>query len=135
MPGSRRRTLSGRRFFFDLLPRDRYIESGIWTFHLIPEKIVLGSYQLYLPTQQSRSADTRFVRPDPLLTMTIPSTAQKVISVGAIHPYYEAYADFFGKRRENKQGKPPDVCGLQAGSGSAGCRSFSFRHRRGAHSA
>ena len=95
-----------QEIFFDLLPRDRYIESGIWTFHLIPEKIVLGSYQLYLPTQQSRSADTRFVRPDPLLTMTIPSTAQKVISVGAIHSYYEAYADFSGRgekiNRENR---------------------------------
>lgn len=27
-----------QEIFFDLLPRDRYIESGIWTFHLIPEK-------------------------------------------------------------------------------------------------
>lgn len=61
---------------------------------------MLGSYQLYLPTQQSRSADTRFVRPDPLLTMTIPSTAQKVISVGAIHSYYEAYADFREEARK-----------------------------------
>ena len=31
------------------------------------------------------------------MTMTIPSTAQKVISVGAIHSYYEAYADFSGR--------------------------------------
>lgn len=40
------------------------------------------------------------------MTMTIPSTAQKVISVGAIHPYYEAYADFSGRgekiNRENR---------------------------------
>ena len=108
-----------QEIYLSLLPGKQYIESGVWKIVLTPGRIVDGEYQMWLPTQsslnmgtlqrklrqhkcsscgqQSRSADTRFVRPDPLLTMTIPSTAQKVISVGAIHSYYEAYADFSGR--------------------------------------
>lgn len=52
---------------------------------------------MYLPGAQARSADTRFVRPDAELTLTVPSTAQKVITVGAMQAYYEAYADFSGR--------------------------------------
>lgn len=86
-----------QEIFFDLLAVDDFVESGIWKVRLIPKKIVSGAVQMYLPGAQARSADTRFVRPDAELTLTVPSTAQKVITVGAMQAYYEAYADFSGR--------------------------------------
>lgn len=83
--------------FFDLLPMNTYLEAGIWSIRLEPLKIVTGEFQLYLPGQEVRTAGTRFVRPSPELTLTIPATAGKVLTVGAYNTFYESYADFSGR--------------------------------------
>ena len=91
--------LTSQEIYFDLLPagNGRYIDSGIWTFLLDPIITVTGNYTFYLPSGTVRSDNTRFVRPTPDVTLTIPSTASKVITVGAYNPVYEAYADFSGR--------------------------------------
>lgn len=86
-----------QEIFFDLLPRQTYIEAGVWTIRLEGVKVVSGEYQMYLPGQEVRTSGTRFVRPAAELTLTIPGTAQKVLTVGAFQPEYEAYADFSGR--------------------------------------
>ncbi len=83
--------------YFDFLPVDRYINQGIWTIHLYPIQTVTGNYDLYLPSSVVLNADTRFFTPTPAKTLTIPSTASKVITVGAYDATYEAYADFSGR--------------------------------------
>lgn len=88
--------------FFDLLPRGNFIEAGIWTISLEPERIVSGEYQLYLPGQETRSAGTRFLRPSPELTLTVPSTARKVLTAGASRRGNDAYADFSGRGAPRK---------------------------------
>lgn len=62
-----------------------------------PVKIVNGTYQMYLPSDSVRSDDTQFFSPSPDLTLTIPSTSRKVITVGAYNSIYNAYADFSGR--------------------------------------
>lgn len=91
--------LTGQEIYFDMLPvgNGRYIESGVWSFLLEPIRTVTGNYTFYLPSGTARSENTRFVRPTPDVTLTIPSTASKVITVGAYEPVYEAYADFSGR--------------------------------------
>ncbi len=91
--------LTSQEIYFDLLPAtgSRYLDSGVWTFLLEPVKTVTGNYTFYLPSGTVRSAQTRFVQPTPDVTLTIPSTASKVITVGAYDPVYEAYADFSGR--------------------------------------
>lgn len=91
--------LTSQEIYFDLLPAagSRYVDSGIWTFLLEPVRTITGNYTFYLPSGTVRSARTRFVRPTPDVTLTIPSTASKVITVGAYDPVYEAYADFSGR--------------------------------------
>ncbi|MDE7257989.1 MAG: S8 family serine peptidase [Lachnospiraceae bacterium] len=91
--------LTSQEIYFDLLPAagSRYLNSGVWTFLLEPIKTVTGNYTFYLPSGTVRNAQTRFVRPTPDVTLTIPSTASKVITVGAYDPVYEAYADFSGR--------------------------------------
>ncbi|MDE7132656.1 MAG: S8 family serine peptidase [Lachnospiraceae bacterium] len=91
--------LTSQEIYFDLLPAagSRYLNSGVWTFLLEPIKTVTGNYTFYLPSGTVRNAQTRFVRPTPDVTLTIPSTASKVITVGAYDTVYEAYADFSGR--------------------------------------
>ena len=73
------------------------MNQGVWTFVLRPLRIITGNYTFYLPSASVRSADTRFVRTTPDVTLTIPSTAGNVVTVGAYDPVYEAYADFSGR--------------------------------------
>lgn len=91
--------MTSQEIYFDFLPREdsRYINSGIWTFVLEPVKTVTGNFTFYLPSETVRSGQTRFVRPTPDVTLTIPSTASKVITVGAYQTLLEAYADFSGR--------------------------------------
>ena len=91
--------LTSQEIYFDLLPTEnsRYLDSGVWTFLLMPIETVTGNYTFYLPSGTARSANTRFVRTTPDVTLTIPSTASKVVTVGAYDPVYEAYADFSGR--------------------------------------
>lgn len=74
-----------------------YIQSGIWTFELVPRNIVYGGYQFFLPSGVTRSEGTRFFRESPRVTLTIPSTAHKVITVGAYDIYTGGVADFSGR--------------------------------------
>ncbi len=74
-----------------------YITSGVWTFELTSRNIVYGGYQFFLPSSATRSEGTRFFRESPQVTLTIPSTAHKVISVGAYDIYTGGVADFSGR--------------------------------------
>ena len=94
--------------YFDFLPVRDYLDSGIWTFRLTPERIVTGQYDMWLPSRGILNPSTRFLRPVPETTLTIPSTAANVISVGAYDDSYRAYADFSGRgfTRQTGQVKP-----------------------------
>lgn len=94
--------------YFDFLPVRDYLDSGIWTFRLTPERIITGRYDMWLPSRGILNPSTRFLRPVPETTLTIPSTASNVISVGAYDDSYRAYADFSGRgfTRQTGQVKP-----------------------------
>ncbi len=84
--------------YFEMLPEGQnYINSGVWTIRLEPLQVVTGRYYFYLPSAVVRAAGTGFYQSTPEVTLTIPSTAAKVISVGAYDSTYEAYADFSGR--------------------------------------
>ena len=74
-----------------------YIDAGIWTIRLEPVMTVTGQYYLYLPAGNGRGDSTGFYRSTPQMTLTVPSTAAKVITVGAYDPVYDTYADFSGR--------------------------------------
>lgn len=86
-----------QEIYFELLPIGAYINAGVWTFELTPLKTVSGNYDFYLPSNTLLNTGTRFFSPTPVKTMTIPSTASKVITVGAYDSSSEAYADFSGR--------------------------------------
>lgn len=97
-----------QEIYVDFLPAYDYIDSGIWKILLEPERIVQGNYDLWLPGQSVLNQGTGFLYPIEETTLTIPSTAEKVISVGAYDARYRQLADFSGRgfTRQTNQVKP-----------------------------
>lgn len=87
-----------QEIYLDMIPvTGGYIDAGIWTIRLEPVMTVTGQYYLYLPAGNGRGDSTGFYRSTPQMTLTVPSTAAKVITVGAYDPVYDTYADFSGR--------------------------------------
>ena len=100
-----------QEIYMDLIPVNQYIDSGIWIIRIIPEVSVVGRYDMWLPGNQSINTFTGFLKPDPEITLTIPSATDKAISVGAYDTSTDKVASFSGRgfTRENNQIKPDIV--------------------------
>jgi len=89
---------TAQEIYLDMIPAGTtYINSGVWTIRLTPVEVVTGNYYFYLPSSVARSEGTGFYRSTPEVTLTIPSTASRVITVGAYDIVYDAYAEFSGR--------------------------------------
>lgn len=88
---------AAQEIYIDMIPQDVYLNSGVWRFEVIPVEIVIGNFYMYLPSAVVRNNGTGFYFPTPDVTLTIPSTSRKVITVGAYNSLYNAYADFSGR--------------------------------------
>ena len=97
-----------QEIYFDFIPMGDYLSSGIWTFRLTPVRLVNGRYDFWLPSSGVLNRSTYFLSPTQDTTLTIPSTAAMVISVGAYDDSYQLYADFSGRgfTRLTNQVKP-----------------------------
>ena len=91
-----------QEIYIDFLPRDTYITPGIWEIVLTPRKIVTGEFEMWLPSENVLNKGTAFLYPSERRTLTIPSTADRVISVGAYDALTMTYADFSGRGGEGK---------------------------------
>lgn len=88
---------SQQEIYLDFIPQRNWIDSGVWRIVLTPQRIVTGTYELWLNDSRARNAGTRFVHPSPDATLTIPSSASQVIAVGAYDARRNAYASFSGR--------------------------------------
>lgn len=86
-----------QEIYIDFLPRDTYIDSGVWRIVLTPRDIVNGEYALWLPSQAVLNTGTEFLFPTEERTLTVPSTSYGTIGVGAYNPETFTYADFSGR--------------------------------------
>ncbi len=93
-----------QEIFLEFLPKADYIDAGVWKIHAVPVKVVDGSVQMWLPSQQVLNQGTAFLRPSQEMTITIPATASKVVTVGAYDARTLAYSDFSGRGE-----KKPDL--------------------------
>lgn len=102
-----------QEIYIDFIPVESYLDSGVWKIKLSPGKLVTGVYQMWLPGQSLLNQGTSFLYPISENTLTIPSTAHRVITVGAYNPFSFSYADFSGRGTEElviKNGmQKPDV--------------------------
>lgn len=58
------------------------IKPGIWTLRLIPEFIIEGNYDVYLPNKNIISDETRFSDPASEATITMYAASDNVITIG-----------------------------------------------------
>ena len=88
---------TNQEIYFDFIPTGSYIDSGVWQIVLTPRKVVTGIYQMWLPSQSVLNQGTAFLNPVSSDTLTIPSTASRVVTVGAYDARSVSYADFSGR--------------------------------------
>lgn len=97
-----------QEIFLDFIPLSDHIDAGVWEIRLLPQQIVTGDYNMWLPSGGVLNEGTGFLYPTEETTLTIPSTASKVIAVGAYDARFNQPASFSGRgyTRETNQVKP-----------------------------
>lgn len=98
-----------QEIYFDFIPRGNYVDSGVWKFILRGRNIREGEYYLWLPGGGVLNPSTGFFLPQAQGTLTIPSTASRVITVGAYDSRLNAYADFSGRGSVRLVYRKPDL--------------------------
>lgn len=98
-----------QEIYMEFISVDTYVASGIWRIELTPRRIVSGDFDMWLPAGGLTSQDTRFLRPSEFTTLTIPSTANSAISVGAYNAFTDSYASFSGRGFTRNNEIKPDL--------------------------
>lgn len=88
-----------QEIYMEWLPAagELFLTEGIWRILLIPERIADGRVEMWLPTIEAVGMSTGFLRPTTETTLTIPSTARNVITVGAYRQDNDTLATFSGR--------------------------------------
>ncbi len=85
------------------------ITPGIWKIVFIPINVITGNIDIYLPTSESISRDTRFLIPDRVRTVTVPGTATKAITVGSYNSRTDNVSIFSGSGDIDNGIYKPDI--------------------------
>jgi len=85
------------------------ISSGLWKIMIQGHDIVNGQIDAWLPTLEVVSNQTFFASPSSVNTLTIPSTANKVITVAGYSDRTDSVLDFSGKGPVNTPFRNPDL--------------------------
>ncbi|MDR1736153.1 MAG: S8 family serine peptidase [Oscillospiraceae bacterium] len=73
------------------------VPSGVWRLRVTGRQVMDGVFHIWLPTLEEAGPDVAFSAPDPNITITLPATAAKVISVAGYDAALGAAADFSGR--------------------------------------
>ncbi|MDO4274572.1 MAG: S8 family peptidase [Eubacteriales bacterium] len=122
-----------QEIYFDFIPTGNYVDSGVWKIILRGRNIKDGEYYLWLPGGNVLNESTAFYFPRATGTLTIPSTAARVITAGAYDSRLDAYADFSGRGSDFLPYRKPDLAApgvnimtSRAGGGYAAVTGTSF---------
>jgi subtilisin family serine protease len=88
------------------------IKVGIWTLVLTGEYIINGIYHIWLPSFKTLPEGTRFLQSDPEVTLTVPSTARKVVTVAYSKGYENAIVPASGKGYNSNGLINPDITAI-----------------------
>ncbi|MBO3445900.1 S8 family peptidase [Clostridium sp. CCUG 7971] len=97
-----------RRVTFQLTS-DSSITPGIWKMVFEPINVVSGNINIYLPTSEGLSPNTRFLTPTTELTVTVPGTASRVITVGSFNSRTDIVSVFSGEGDIDSCVYKPDI--------------------------
>lgn len=79
------------------LSSNTQINPGLWRIIFEPIDIVTGNVNIYLPTSEGLNRNTRFLIPTQELTVTVPGTASRVITVGSFNSRTDIVSIFSGE--------------------------------------
>lgn len=85
------------------------LNAGVWKCTVEPVNTRSGQVNFWLPSSQITGRGTKFVQSTPFTTLTIPSTAENVISVGAYNSNTISYAAFSGRGYTTTGEVKPDL--------------------------
>lgn len=87
-----------------------FLPNGLWQIVITGVDITDGKIDFWLPTTESVTSSTKFLTPDVNTTLTIPSTAENVITVGGVDSSNNAFASFSGRGFTVNNNIKPDIC-------------------------
>lgn len=98
-----------QEIYIDFLPVGDFVDSGVWSIELEGIRVITGDYEMWIPSGAALNEQTEFLYPSQNLTITIPSTASRVISVAAYDSRTNSYADFSGRGYVGRIVQKPDI--------------------------
>ncbi len=99
----------GQEIFFNFQSERGSILPGIWKLRVLAGTIVDGEFNVWLPTLEEVTDETAFSTPAVNNTLTLPSTAAKVVTVAGYNDRVGNIAEFSGRGNANTVLPNPDV--------------------------
>lgn len=98
-----------QEIFFNIRAVTGVITAGVWKLRIITATVVNGNIDIWLPTIEEVSLNTQFTNPTANMTLTIPSTAGKVIKVAGYNDRIGNLAEFSGVGSITEAPPKPDL--------------------------
>lgn len=97
-----------QEIYFQVTSADYVVPSGVWMLQIAATQVIDGVFDIWLPTVEEVTRETTFTTPERQTTLTLPSTAENVISVGGYNSPPNTLALFsgYGNTRNNEIIKP-----------------------------
>lgn len=98
-----------QEIFFNFTAAQGLISAGVWRLVIRSGEIVDGQIEMWLPTTEEVTEGTFFSTPSINNTLTIPSTARKIITVSGYNDRIGNIAEFSGRGNVNIELPNPDI--------------------------
>lgn len=86
-----------QEIYFQFVSQNNTMDEGVWILRIYGQEVVDGKFNIWLPINEVATSDTKFLNPSLNTTLTLPSTAENVISVGGYDSNLNAIANFSGR--------------------------------------
>ena len=84
--------------------------SGVWKINIYGERILIGDIHSWLPIKNFIKEDTYFLTPDPFYTVTLPATADSIITVGGYNHFDNSFFVESGRGPTRLNNIRPAIC-------------------------
>lgn len=98
-----------QEIFVSFQGQKNYIDKGQWKVLIHPKQIVSGVIDAYLPIRASLTGNVEFLNPTEFGTLTIPATAEGLITVAAYDQNVDDFAYFSGRGYTANDRIKPDL--------------------------
>jgi subtilisin family serine protease len=87
----------------------------VWTLRVTGVSVTVGRFHIWLPVTEEVTEKTAFLRSSPDITLTLPSTAENVLSAGGYNSDINGEAAFSGRGFTRTGAVKPDIAAPAVG--------------------